>query len=271
MSENNINTIADLLSYDDDFAQLNAIIESIMALSDNELNDDNIDIVEGMIFGALTSHIREDAIASIVRNFHEEGYTKNEVMNIVNTIKIEFNELVNSIETTPLKKRLLNKIFTIFNDIFDEAQSRFGIYDVTVPIKLDKNAIMPKYAHSSDAAADLSSLETVTIPAHSFGNKVKTGVHLQLPNGWQARLAPRSSIGANTPLRLSNSMGIIDTAYTGDITVLFDNISDSDYTITAGDRIAQLWVEPIYRFKGQQVDELNLTERNDAGFGSTGI
>jgi dUTP pyrophosphatase len=69
---------------------------------------------------------------------------------------------------------------------------------------------------------------------------------------------------------MSNSCAIIDTAYTGDVTILFDNISDSDYTINAGDRIAQLWVEPVYRFKAKQVDVLYETERNDAGIGSTG-
>lgn len=58
--------------------------------------------------------------------------------------------------------------------------------------------------------------------------------------------------------------------YTGDVTVLFDNISDSPYTINAGDRIAQLWVEPLYRFKPIEVSELQSTERNDGGFGSTG-
>lgn len=267
----NTASFADILASDENFQPLNSIIDTIMSVSDDTLNEDNIDIIEGMIFGAFTAKIREEAISKIVKTFRDEGYSKTEINSIVNTLKTEFNGLVEDIDASPFKKRLLTKVFSNFEDLFEEAQARVGIYDIILPIKLDNNAKMPTYAHNTDAAADLSALETVTIPAHAIGYKVKTGVHLQLPIDWQARLAPRSSIGAKTPLRLSNSMGIIDPSYTGDVTVLFDNISDSDYTITAGDRIAQLWVEPVYRFKGQEVVKLETTERNDAGFGSTGV
>ena len=73
-----------------------------------------------------------------------------------------------------------------------------------------------------------------------------------------------------TGLRLSNSIGIIDADYRGEIGVIYDNISDSDYTIKAGDRIAQMWVERVERFKPVIVDTLPTTERGDGGFGSTG-
>ena len=108
------------------------------------------------------------------------------------------------------------------------------------------------------------------LPAHSLSNKVPTGLRIALPEGWVAKIAPRSSIGAKTGLRLSNSIGIIDADYRGEIIVLYDNISDSDYEIKAGDRIAQMWVERVERFKPVTVDILPATERGDGGFGSTG-
>lgn len=247
------------------------IIEQIINLPDENLNEVTVNVISGMIKGAFTEEVRQKAIENIVANFREDGYDKALVHTVIESVKNRMDELLNGLTVSQEKMAILKEIFNIFYSVFDEAENAFNVYDITLPILLDAGAVMPAYSHVSDAAADLASLETITIPAHTLSNKVKTGVHLQLPEGWQARLVPRSSIGAKTPLRLSNAMGIIDTAYTGDVTVLFDNISDSDYTISAGDRIAQLWVEPVYHFRGQQVTELIPTERNDAGFGSTGV
>ena len=82
---------------------------------------------------------------------------------------------------------------------------------------------------------------------------------------------PRSSIGAKTPFRLSNSVGIIDSGYRGDLGVLYDNTSDADSYIHKGDRIAQLLVMPSYRFQAKVVDSLEDSDRGEGGFGSTGI
>ena len=112
--------------------------------------------------------------------------------------------------------------------------------------------------------------EDMVIPAHSLSNKVHTGVRIALPENWVFFLDPRSSIGAKTGLRLSNSLGVIDEEYRGEVIVLYDNISDSDYEIKAGDRIAQGWPQPVYRFKAVVVDSLPDTERGEGGFGSTG-
>ena len=139
-----------------------------------------------------------------------------------------------------------------------------------MPLTLEKGATAPSYAHETDTGADLSALETVVVPAHSIGNKIHTGVRIALPENWTAYIVPRSSIGAKTPLRLSNSIGVIDSDYRGELGILYDNISDSDYTINAGDRIAQLIVMPAYHFKAQVVDILPETERSEGGFGSTG-
>jgi dUTP pyrophosphatase len=77
-------------------------------------------------------------------------------------------------------------------------------------------------------------------------------------------------MGTKTPLRLSNSVGLIDSGYRGEIMALYDNISDSPYTINAGDRIAQLLVMPNYRFQAKVVDVLTESDRGEGGFGSSG-
>ena len=113
-------------------------------------------------------------------------------------------------------------------------------------------------------------METVIVQGNTAGNKIRTGVKIQLPEGWLALIIPRSSIGAKTPLRLSNSVGLIDSGYRGELGVLYDNISDSPYAINAGDRIAQLLVMPSYRFKPEVVETLEDSDRGEGGFGSSG-
>ena len=81
---------------------------------------------------------------------------------------------------------------------------------------------------------------------------------------------PRSSTGAKTTLRLSNSVGIIDSGYRGELGVLFDNTSVGTVEIKKGDRIAQLLIMPSYRFMPKVVDILEDSDRGEGGFGSTG-
>ena len=82
-------------------------------------------------------------------------------------------------------------------------------------------------------------------------------------------LAPRSSI-SKTPLRMSNSIGIIDSGYRGEIMACVDNISNEDYMITPGQRLFQIVHPTLYPFNVDVVEELSETERGDGGFGSTG-
>ena len=135
---------------------------------------------------------------------------------------------------------------------------------------LEKGAQKPTYAHDTDACADLYAMEDTIMPARTMSNMIKTGVHVALPEGWLAMIFPRSSIGLKTPLRLSNSVGIIDSEYRGQLGVIYDNFSDSDIEIKAGERIAQILVMPSYKFKADIVDILPASSRGEGGFGSTG-
>jgi dUTP pyrophosphatase len=133
-----------------------------------------------------------------------------------------------------------------------------------------------KYKHiPGEAGLDILCPHTVTIPARSFSNKVLLGIYCQAydsnDGGVSYFLMPRSSMGASTPLRLSNSIGLIDASYRGQITALVDNLSDKDYIIEKDSRLFQLVFVPIYtNLNINVVDELSSTTRGAGAFGSTG-
>lgn len=267
----NVMNFADIMSDNENLKPLMDLITLIMDLPDEGLNKTNVEVIDGMIQGAFTDSLRQEMIQGAITNFREAGYSRSEAKHIVNTFKFEIEKLIEEdLQPTELKRTLLKSVFQPMYDIFDTALVRFKLYDFEMEIQLDENAKVPTYAHEDDAAADLYAAETITLPAHSVSNMIKTGVHIALPEGWAAIIIPRSSIGAKTGLRLSNSQGLIDPQYRGQLGVIYDNISDSDYTINLGDRIAQLYVVPVHRFKAKVVPSLSETERGEGGFGSTG-
>lgn len=250
--------------------QLTDIIDSIMAIPEEQLNSTVIESMQGMLSGAITPIIREQSIQQVLTKYKNLNYSRGQVKNEVESIKTIINNVIEDLKPSLMKRTLLDSVFKIFYDIFDEAANHYLTYDFELPITLEKDATIPTYAHETDAAADLYAADTVTLPAHSTSNMVRTGVHIGLPEGWMAMIFPRSSIGAKTGLRLSNIAGVIDSGYRGPLGVLYDNISDSDYTINAGDRIAQLLVMPSYHFRAEIVETLDDTDRGQGGFGSSG-
>lgn len=268
---NNFSNIADVMSNDANLKPILDIIERIMGLNDEQLNDNTVDVLEGMLTGAFTNAMRDKVIESITQNFHTEGYGRLQAKKVVQDLHDSFNQILYELHPSEMKEKLLKTVFNSFCSMFDDALDKFLTFDITLPIKLEnENAKVPSYAHDTDAAADIYAAETITIPAHSRATIIKTGLHIALPEGWVGYIIPRSSIGVKTPLRLSNSVGCIDEEYRGELGVMYDNISDSDYTINMGDRIAQLIVMPYYHFKPQIVDILPTTERGEGAYGSTG-
>lgn len=137
--------------------------------------------------------------------------------------------------------------------------------------KLNPEANLPRYAHNSDAGADVESIETVIVPAHQT-IIAKTGIAVGIPSGYEIQLRPRSGISAKTNLRIANSVATIDSGYTGEIGVIITNIGDEDYTINKGDKIAQMLIAETPMIKWEEVssiEELGETERGANGYGST--
>ena len=256
--------------------ELEALIQSIRSLTDIEeesLTDEMMQAIMDNLEQNFSTALVSQSINQIVNNLEEQGLTKAEAQESVKALSEALKEMIyGEQQYTGNKKILVDTVMDRLFNIFDKAVEKYHSYSIELPMTVDTNAgaKVPTYAHETDAAADLYAMENTVLQGHSLGNKIRTGVKIQLPEGWLAMILPRSSMGAKTPLRLSNSVGLIDSGYRGELGVLYDNISDTPYTINAGDRIAQLLVMPSYRFQAKVVDILADSDRGEGGFGSSG-
>lgn len=135
---------------------------------------------------------------------------------------------------------------------------------------LDRESLLPIRAYDTDAGADLKARDTVWLKQFTR-TLVPTGVRVEIPSGYVGLLVPRSSL-SKKEIILSNSVGIIDASYRGELLVALTYIgtNESGCTIITEDRIAQLLIVPIALPKFIQVHDLEDTARGVGGFGSTG-
>lgn len=134
--------------------------------------------------------------------------------------------------------------------------------------KLHKDSVIPKYAKEGDAGLDL----TATSKWYDTDGNVcyGTGLAFEIPIGYVGLLFPRSS-NAKKTLLLSNSVGVLDSGYRGEVTFKFKNLEDEwseEYNI--GDRIGQIIILPYPQVNFIETEELSETERGDGGYGSSG-
>lgn len=160
--------------------------------------------------------------------------------------------------------------------------------------RLNEDSTIPTKAHATDSGFDLYAAEDVVIEPGET-KVIPTGIAVQLPEGMEAQVRPRSGVTAKTKLRVQ--LGTIDNEYTGDIGVIVDNmycetsevnegyeviggivvtdarkeVMDGTYLIRKGDRIAQLVVQHLPQVEVVEVDSLDETVRGEGGFGSTGV
>lgn len=99
---------------------------------------------------------------------------------------------------------------------------------------------------------------------------VPTGLHIALPEGYEAQIRPRSGLAVKQGITCLNTPGTIDSDYRGELKVILINLSAENQTIKNGDRIAQMIISKYERIQWSQVDQLVVSERGEAGFGSTG-
>jgi dUTP pyrophosphatase len=100
---------------------------------------------------------------------------------------------------------------------------------------------------------------------------VKTGLFIELPLGYEAQVRPRSGLAAKKGITVLNSPGTIDADYRGEIGVILVNLSNADFVVEDGERVAQLVISKHERAEWVEVKELSETERGAGGFGSTGV
>ncbi|GAB4274098.1 MAG: dUTP diphosphatase [Coriobacteriia bacterium] len=130
---------------------------------------------------------------------------------------------------------------------------------------------MPSYAHEGDAGLDLYSAEDVVL--QPFERKlVPTGIAVAIPEGHAGFVQPRSGLAARLGLSFVNTPGLIDSHYRGEIKVAAINLDpETPITISRGDRIAQLVIQPVTTVRVVETEGLQPTARGEGGFGSTGV
>lgn len=137
-------------------------------------------------------------------------------------------------------------------------------------VRLSDGAELPRYAHEGDAGLDLRITHDVTLKPGERAT-VGTGLAVEVPQGCVGLVFPRSGLASKHGITLSNSVGVIDSGYRGEIGATLLNQSDETTTLDAGARVCQLIVMPFVPCELVPCEELTETERGAAGFGSTGI
>ena len=138
-------------------------------------------------------------------------------------------------------------------------------------INKSKNEL-PKYETLFSAGMDLrANLEEPILLKPFQRLVVKTGLFISLQQGYEAQIRPRSGLALKKGITVLNSPGTIDADYRGEIGVILINLSDSDFEINTGDRIAQMIIAKHETIEWETVDKLDDSVRGDKGFGSTGV
>ena len=131
---------------------------------------------------------------------------------------------------------------------------------------------LPNYETIASAGMDLRANITESITLKPLERAIiKTGLFIALPIGYEAQVRPRSGLAAKNGITVLNSPGTIDADYRGEIGVILVNLSNDDFVIQNGERIAQMIIAKHERANWIEVQELTETSRGEGGFGSTGV
>jgi dUTP pyrophosphatase len=135
--------------------------------------------------------------------------------------------------------------------------------------RLNPDATLPSYAHPGDAGLDLHAAEDAVIPPGEW-RSVPTGIAIELPEGTEGQVRPRSGLARSHGVTVLNTPGTIDEGYRGEVAVLLVNHGSSPFHVTIGARIAQLVVQRRLTVTVIETADLSETARGSGGFGSTG-
>jgi len=143
-----------------------------------------------------------------------------------------------------------------------------------IPIKIinQSDNPIPHYATAGSAGMDLrANLDEPVILLPLQRKMVPTGLFIELPEGFEAQVRPRSGLANKQGITCLNSPGTVDSDYRGEIKVILINLSDEQQMIQHGDRIAQMVISKVERASWEMVQQLSETVRGEGGFGHTGI
>ena len=146
----------------------------------------------------------------------------------------------------------------------------------TITIKIKKlshgqDLLLPSYATLGSSGVDLLAATKDDIILKPFNRSIiPTAITMEIPDNYEGQIRSRSGITAKHGVKVLNSPGTIDSDYRGEIKVILINLGEKEFTILRGMKIAQLVISPYYKILWQE-DVLTSTERNEGGFGSTGV
>lgn len=265
--ESGVEVLATLLYLDDDTFEVLAptFIEELKKAFNN--SQMQLALAQSLNVGEIKFEDLKKEADNIITNLKE----KNELN--LSSLKIDF---------------LIETIDIVLNTIAEADMITKRV--IQVPVQLEDGAIIPTYAHASDAAMDLYSLEEYIIrPGEQI--LVRTGIKIALPYGYALLIQPRSGLSIKSKLRIPNTPGLIDSGYRGEICVPMENIEpnikdfvlDEDgkatgilygnsYTIEKGERIAQARLVEVPTISWAEVSNILEfdSDRGEGGFGSTG-
>ncbi len=136
--------------------------------------------------------------------------------------------------------------------------------------RIHPDAVLPAYAHPSDAGMDVRSVEDLVI---SPGSRVlvHTGLVMLLPPMYEAQVRPRSGLALKHGITVLNTPGTIDSGYRGELGVILINHGESEFKVSKGDKIAQVVIAPVVQPEIFETESVDATDRGEGGFGSTGV
>jgi dUTP pyrophosphatase len=136
--------------------------------------------------------------------------------------------------------------------------------------RIHPDAVLPAYAHPSDAGMDLRSVDDLVI-APGKRALVHTGLVRLLPPMYEAQVRPRSGLALKHGVTVLNTPGTIDSGYRGEVGVILANFGDQDFAVSKGDKIAQVVIAPVTQPVVEETEIIDETDRGEGGFGSTGM
>ena len=136
--------------------------------------------------------------------------------------------------------------------------------------RIHPDAVLPAYAHPSDAGMDVRSVAELVIPPGGRA-LVPTGLVVLLPPLYEAQVRPRSGLALKHGVTVLNTPGTIDSGYRGEIGIILANFGDAPFKIAKGDKVAQLVIAPVTQPEIVETAEVDETDRGAGGFGSTGV
>ena len=144
-----------------------------------------------------------------------------------------------------------------------------------VTVKFQRHAedvVLPEYATSGAAGMDITAhIDTAVILTPFARAAIATGFSMQLPHGYEAQIRPRSGLALKHGVTVANAPGTIDSDFRGEVAVILINLSQQDFTITSGMRIAQMVIAPVTNSHLEDASHLDISDRGTGGFGSTGL